>query len=303
MWDCVGECLRLKFENTSHCQVCQLVVGLVPIFQFSCLSVWSWFWKIRFLEWRLHSIVKCVTLVVDFAGVSRYQGISVLLSFCISDFVRLDFKTEDYIPSSSVSASDIRNSPPSLRGIRLYHQGLSVYTYIHHCHLIIVIVFCIVIIVIANCHLVNSHLRGHKRKENNQLGCEWEMNASFLLKKRKERKFNNCRKLPSKRFNSFSCWKRPLTLLPILCHRFRATNRLSYFWLKYNPNILGKSSMTTFSQEMTPSLLSVTETKNFCFGGWRLPWVFCQYYQKKEIGPKSEQWVFSILSLSFYHYS
>ena len=111
MWDCVGECLRLKFENTSHCQVCQLVVGLVPIFQFSCLSVWSWSWKIRFLEWRLHSIVKCVTLVVDFAGVSRYQGISVLLSFCISDFVRLDFKTEDYIPSSSVSHSDIRNSP------------------------------------------------------------------------------------------------------------------------------------------------------------------------------------------------
>ena len=180
MWDCVGECLRLKFENTSHCQVCQLVVGLVPIFQFSCLSVWSWSWKIRFLEWRLHSIVKCVTLVVDFAGVSRYQGISVLLSFCISDFVRLDFKTEDYIPSSSVSASDIRNSPPSLRGIRLYHQGLSVYTYIHHCHLIIVIVFCILIIVIANCHLVNSHLRvggGGNRAEKHK---KWHRSTLFL---------------------------------------------------------------------------------------------------------------------------
>ena len=73
-------------------------------------------------------------ILISFSPSPSFQGISVSMSFCISDFGRLDFKTEDYIPSSSVSDSDIRNSPSLLRGIRLYHQGVSLYTYIHHCH-------------------------------------------------------------------------------------------------------------------------------------------------------------------------
>ena len=82
--------------------------------------------------------------------------ISVFLHFSISDFGRLDFKTEDYIPSSSVSHSDIRNSP-SLPGspsrYPIISPGVSLYTHIHHCH-------CISYsdVVISNCRI---HCQNH----------------------------------------------------------------------------------------------------------------------------------------------